>query len=443
MSNNGEFVPDSQTNSPIHGEVGRVAQSDGDSSEQIIGSAQLEDIFHNWYNVDIKFEFDFPEDFQKVPAEFSSFKLWRQPMNSKEVIDRLLGNKTNEAEGDHLIQPIMVYFKEVIHSASKLFAEHQKGYSRNKHHLEVLLRAKDSKRLPQFLKLETPDINSAIFPQEEIASLRTEFRNALDKTSEELLALTIKARENIDADLRRKAAKLMEDVRESAKQKWIEAQTSDECTFNRWDNIFPVMFYDGATQQKFPVPLSAVIFRTAMKECRSKVCLELENELQRKTEAHALRRQEMDARRQAQSKASSLPPQEAEKSLEKRMKEMIAPFIAEVRTLKADLQKNEGALKRADPLRAHDRSAQESRKKEHAALNNVSGPAGTNFQNDPREGRTKSPHVSPAAKQNHPTSAQPNSKTAAPVSASASGSESGQRERGRKRRRKNHLMDHH
>ena len=66
-----------------------------------------------------------------------------------------------------------------------------------------MLRARNSKRIPQFLKLETPDIKFAIFPHEEIASLRTEFRNALDKISEELLALTIKARENIDADLRR------------------------------------------------------------------------------------------------------------------------------------------------------------------------------------------------------------------------------------------------
>ena len=69
-----------------------------------------------------------------------------------------------------------------------------KGYSSNEHHLENLLRARDSKKIPQFLKLETPNIlNSAIFPQAEIASLRTEFCNALDKTSEELLALTIKA----------------------------------------------------------------------------------------------------------------------------------------------------------------------------------------------------------------------------------------------------------
>ena len=89
------------------------------------------------------------------------------------------------------------------------------------------------------------------------------------------------------------------------------------------------MFYDCAAQQKFPVPLLAVIFLTAMKVCRSKVCLELENELQRKTEAQALPREGMDGCSKAQSKAFSLPPQEAEKSLEKHMKEMIAPVIAE------------------------------------------------------------------------------------------------------------------
>ena len=88
------------------------------------------------------------------------------------------------------------------------------------------------------------------------------------------------------------------------------------------------MFYgcDGATQQKFPVPLLAVIL-TAMKKCRSKVCLELEYELQRKTEAPRFdsKRWMLAARLRA----------EAEKSLEKHIKEMIAPFI--MRTLKADL----------------------------------------------------------------------------------------------------------
>ena len=43
-----------------------------------------------------------------------------------------------------------------------------------------------------------------------------------------------------------------------------------------------------------------------------------------------------------------------EKSLEKRMKEMIAPFIAEVMTLKDDLPENEGALKRIRSERATD-----------------------------------------------------------------------------------------
>ena len=40
--------------------------------------------------------------------------------------------------------------------------------------------------------------------------------------TEELLTLTIKVRENIDADPRRKEAKLMEDVKESAKQNGLK-----------------------------------------------------------------------------------------------------------------------------------------------------------------------------------------------------------------------------
>lgn len=437
MGSRAEIVGDSQENSPMrYGEGGPAAQSDGESSEPKIGSTDMEQIFQSWYIVDVDFKFDFPEEFQRVPAEFLHNKLWRRPMSSKEVIDRLLGNKSNEPEGDHLIQPIMVYFQEVVSSATELFADHQKRYSRNKHHLEVLLRAKDSKRVPRFLQLETPEINSTFSP-DEAATLKTDFRQVLDKASEELLALTIKARETIDAELRREAAKIVEDVRQSAMNRWIEAQISDDCTFNRWDNIFPVMFYNGARDADPPaflIPLSAVIFRTAMKECQSKVSLALETELQRKTEEHALRRREMDKRRQAQSEASALPPREAEKSLEKRLKEIIAPYVAEVRTLKAGLQKNEGALRRADPPRAHERSAQENRKREQSISNDAPGSA--RAKGDPPGGRPKHPCGRPAARNDHSSTAQPTSVSAAPANASESGSEDGQRERRRRKRKR-------
>ena len=101
-------------------------------------------------------------------------------------------------------------------------------------------------------------------------------------------------------------------------------------------------------------------------KCRLKVCIVvilLHGRPKSCTEdrsACALRRQAMDARRKAQRKASSLPSQEAAKSLEKHMKEMIAPFIAEVRTLKAGLQKKQRCPE-ANPLRARHRSSQESR----------------------------------------------------------------------------------
>ena len=56
-----------------------------------------------------------------------------------------------------------------------------------------------------------------------------------------------------------------------------------------------------------------------MKECQSNICRERDTELQQKTDAHNALQREQDERRQAQSKASSLPPQEEGKSLDKRM----------------------------------------------------------------------------------------------------------------------------
>ncbi len=61
---------------------------------------------------------------------------------------------------------------------------------------------------------------------------------------------------------------------------------------------------------------------------------------QQKTDAQNALQREKDKRRQAQSKASSLPPKEAEKSLDKRMEEKLAPMREDLREIKAMLQSN-------------------------------------------------------------------------------------------------------
>jgi len=99
---------------------------------------------------------------------------------------------------------------------------------------------------------------------------------------------TIQEREKIDARLRREAVELLDVVRESAMKKWMDAQRSIDCTFNRWDLIFPVEMWNSTTSSRQAIPISSVIFRTAMKACQSNICREranCETELQQKTDA--------------------------------------------------------------------------------------------------------------------------------------------------------------
>ncbi len=67
-------------------------------------------------------------------------------------------------------------------------------------------------------------------------------------------------------------------------QKCMEAQHVEalEANYNRWDHVLPVYAVRKGT--RIPVPLSAVIFRTAMKECQAKVSRILEQDMQERTE---------------------------------------------------------------------------------------------------------------------------------------------------------------
>jgi hypothetical protein len=294
----------------------------------------MQEILHRWYNIDKDFLFDFPEHFMEVPAMESSSMYWTKPMSSKEVIERLRGEKANEAEGDHLIQPIMAYYKDVVSSTQKLLAEHKKKFNSNLHHWNVLLSSRASKKVPKFLMMDAPVLKPELFPDGDISNLKTEFRSILDKAAELMVEATIQEREKIDARLRREAVELLDVVRESAMKKWMDAQRSIDCTFNRWDLIFPVEMWNSTTSSRQAIPISSVIFRTAMKACQSNICRERETELQQKTDAQNALQREKDKRRQAQSKASSLPPREMEKSLDKRMEEKLAPMRDDLREIK-------------------------------------------------------------------------------------------------------------
>jgi hypothetical protein len=115
----------------------------------------------------------------------------------------------------------------------------------------------------------------------------------------------------MDAKLRREAETVMVDIRQAAMQKCMDAQlVGTQINYNRWDYVFPV--FDG---RRNPVPLSSVIFRTALKECQAKVNRILEPEMQTKKEQHDARRRENETRKEVLRKASSIPHQDAEISV--------------------------------------------------------------------------------------------------------------------------------
>lgn len=427
----------SQRESPVNeGDVGPVSQRIGESSQPVVSSAQMQEILHRWYNIDKDFLFDFPEHFMEVPAMESSSMYWTKPMSSKEVIERLRGEKANEAEGDHLIQPIMAYYKDVVSSTQKLLAEHKKKFNSNLHHWNVLLSSRASKKVPKFLMMDAPVLKPELFPDGDISNLKTEFRSILDKAAELMVEATIQEREKIDARLRREAVELLGVVRESAMKKWMDAQRSIDCTFNRWDLIFPVEMWNSTTSSRQAIPISSVIFRTAMKACQSNICRERETELQQKSDAQNALQREKDKRRQAQSKASSLPPREAEKSLDKRMEEKLAPMRDDLREIKAMLQSNVQALERADPSRDDDRSARGTHAQKQTAAAKVVGPSRTSRKRS-HKGQRERPQRGPSASANadHPATGR-RSLAADPINASVNGSEDGQRSERRRRKRK-------
>ncbi len=123
-----------------------------------------------------------------------------------------------------------------------------------------------------------------------------------------------------------------------------------EANYNRWDHVFPVYAFRDGT--RIPVPLSVVIFSTAMKECQAKVSRILEQDMQEKTELIQARRRENEKRKEALRTASSLPHQEAEMSLVKQMEKWIAPIAEDVRKLK----EQGNTLDATGPTRVEERS---------------------------------------------------------------------------------------
>ena len=215
MSSMAEEAPDSEESSPrTNGDEAHSAH-DGRESNQEISSARLQSIFHKWYFVPDSFTHDFPQAFRTVPSINDSDRIWRTGKDVNDVIGRLLGKISNDTD-DNLIPPIMGYFEDIVDTATKQFVDIKRRFVLNEHHTDVTRKMKQAGKIPHFLLLTAPKVNTDLFPADASAELEASYKIVLKRTSEELLDLTIAARENIDAKLRREAETVLEDIRQAA-----------------------------------------------------------------------------------------------------------------------------------------------------------------------------------------------------------------------------------
>jgi hypothetical protein len=303
----------------------------------------MKNILVRWYNVDFKHKLNFPETFNAVPAHQSANRIWRTPMDYEEVARRLLGETENDGP-NVLPAEIIRYYSEIVELASKQFADLQKQVDDNEHHIKVLERAVENGKAPNFLQLNAPKVR--FFPDDSAESLQQSYRNILDEAALAMLKCTLSERHLLRAKLCREAEKMLEDVEKEATAKWMEAQGEG---WNGWDHLYRVTaeVQQGDNLIRVSVPISSTTFRIAMKQCRFKVSTLMETKRLEKAEEVKRQRKEQKLRRAALAQVSALPRPEAEKSIERRIKDIVQPLVAELGSIKEQLQQTPPQTDRA------------------------------------------------------------------------------------------------
>jgi hypothetical protein len=333
-----------------HEELGQSSNEGGGLSSanrelmEEYDESRMKNILMRWYNVDFKHRLNFPETFNVVPAHQSANRIWRMPMDYEEVARRLLG-ETDNVGPNVLPAEISRFYSEVVELASKQFADLQKQVDDNEHHIEVLERAVENGKPPNFLKLNAPKVR--FFPDDSAKTLEQSYRNILDQATLAMLKCTLSERHLVRAKLCREAEKLLEDVERDATTKWMEAQGEG---WNGWDHLYRVTaeVQQGNDLIRVSVPISSTTFRIAMKQCRFKVSTLMETKRLEKAEETKRLRKEQKLRKAALAQVSALPRPEAEKSIERRIEDMMQPLVAELDSIKEQLQRKPPRTDRVD-----------------------------------------------------------------------------------------------
>ena len=258
---------------------------------------------------------------------------------------------------DLLPEDVFEYFSVLTNYATAKYENLLQQFEDNEHHIETLAKFKSNNNIPPFLSLQAPKIR--FFPEAETKELEFSLQKRKETFGREMLQELLDKRLQMRNNLARSVEPLKDELQKFAVEKWLEAQAND---WNAWDRLYPSF---GLVKQKdkrykFKIPISTVIFRTALTKCKSDVSNRFEQRRKVKAEKARKRIHEQKLRKEIMETTNALPLEVAEKSIEQRVQDIVQPLVTDIKFMKEQLLGNQNAPMMKGTLGATNMPAQEN-----------------------------------------------------------------------------------
>jgi len=312
-----------------------------------LDAVQMGLIFSKAFEIKPETRLEFPEFFRQIPTHLNACLIWSDPMHYSEISDRLLGKSENV--GPYVIpEEFFDYFSVLTNFATAKYEDLLQQFEDNEHHIETLAKFKSNNSFPPFLLMQSPKIR--FFPEAETKELENSLQKRKETLGREMLQEFLDKRLQMRNNLVRSVEPLKDELQNFAVEKWLEAQAND---WNAWDQLYPSV---GIVKQKdkkykFSIPISTVIFRAALAKCKSDVSNRFEQRRKVKAEKARKKIKEQKLRREIMEKTNALPLEEAEKSIEQRVQDIVQPLITDIKLMKEQMLRNQNAPKMEGTLR--------------------------------------------------------------------------------------------
>ena len=317
MSNSGDVVPESEE----EGAQADAAPQARAIREMIDKSAECKEqwkqIKEKWYDIDPEYQLPFPA----TESQFAGEIIWPPRVRDLEIIRRLQGIHKNE--GDYIVpKEIVDVYNDLSKFAETVIKDITEKWTSNIRHLEKLERAYAAGRIPNFLRISPIELK--FFEGESRSNLERKNKQTLMDASSKLLADMVEERHKIREDLLNKAAnEIPELIAGKAVELWMDAQGNE----NGWDHIYPCSWANEPNYEWSPVPLSNVVLRAAMGQCKVKIGREAEEKRLAAARENLANMREQQRRQSIRGSISAMPESEATSSIMDKLKEILPELM--------------------------------------------------------------------------------------------------------------------